>query len=183
MNSRTLVVIFAALLSACASRATILRADGSSARGTLVHADDDIVVLRNATLIGNRNAPAPFTNLRGRAVYSRHEAEVAIPRDDVVRLTAINRHARTAGIVGSVLTGVGLIVLVPSALALQNCQGSQSMFHCTFESAGTGVGSIMLVAGLITGITGWILYGVSYRDESGDVVPLAPSITDAMLRF
>jgi len=175
--------------SGCASQATVTRTDGSTAYGTLVHADDDIVVLRKAKLVAPRNVPAPFVNRRGRPVWVQRAPEVAIPRDDVVRLTAVNRRARNAGIAGSVITGVSLFVLIPSAVAYEaaggaSCPEGLIFGGCDGERAGIGVGSILLIAGLVTGITGWVVYASSYRDEAGDVVPLAPVTGDAgVIRF
>lgn len=169
----------AAQSGGCASYATVQRADGSLAKGHLLHADHDIVVLRKVTLVAPRGGPASFTGRNGRPVRALRQPELAIPRDDIVRLTAVNRHARKAGIAGIVLTVIGLAIVIPSAVAYADAGGSScgsgALFGgCDFERAGLGIGTITTLAGIASGIAGWTVFATSYRDEAGEIVPLAP---------
>lgn len=152
------------LVAGCANTATVDRADGTRITGSYVYDDDDIIVLKSARLRALRSEPAPWRDRRGRRRWVKREQEITIPKEEVFSFTNENRRAFKAGLAGTIITGASLIILVPSAIGLEdrNCG-----FSCGFAEFGTIFGASALTAGIITAVIGWAVYADTYRSESG----------------
>jgi hypothetical protein len=150
---KNILVLLALCLVGCSS--TIHMQNGPKLEGTIVRSDAGYVYVETKT------APSGDSSFAAQTIGEGKEGPIV--RVERKAIKEVDHEGFAAGVTGSVLSGLGVILLGTSvaSIAAKGCSGD---FGCAYAHGFfTLPGALLLGAGLPTMIPGWIMYTKSQK--------------------